>query len=73
MLIKGIVLNHRLPETAAEIVLRHWQFVYNTDRSRCRVPCTRGGVLHIVEHNLERRDLLELITESLITENGVSL
>lgn len=54
--------------TAAEIVLRHWQFIYNKywkkserDLVKCPYPCTKDTLIHILEHNLERLDLVDLV------------
>ncbi|KAK2151931.1 hypothetical protein LSH36_345g01066 [Paralvinella palmiformis] len=57
-----------LPYPAAEIVIRHWQFMYNRYDSsgpsgKCPVPCTTEELKKIL-NKLNRLDLVELITSS---------
>jgi len=61
-MIKGYCFNHAIKETAAEIVLRHWQFSYNKYRDTRwqHPPCTPEGLLQILR-TMERLDLVEIV------------
>ena len=57
--IKGFIASHRVDVTAAEIVLRHWQFMHN--RHKATEPCTRKDLLRLLENKMERYDLADMV------------
>ena len=64
-LISTIVRNHFLPYPAAEVVLRHWQYVYNkygpTDEDgKCPYACNQLNLVNILR-DMNRHDLVELL------------
>ncbi|KAK2140359.1 hypothetical protein LSH36_1381g00002 [Paralvinella palmiformis] len=67
-LVSIIVKNHSLPYPAAELLLRHWQYVYNTygktdSDGPCPYACNKDNLIKILD-TMERLDLVKLI------ENG---
>ena len=69
-LIELYIHNHSTKYSAADIVLRHWQFMHN--KGKCAEPCTKENLLHILKHKLERNDLVELLLEDKIQNNILS-
>jgi hypothetical protein len=63
-LISAVVRNHFLPYPAAEVVLRHWQYVYNKygvtgEDGKCPIACTKESLVNILRE-MNRHDLVEL-------------
>ena len=66
---KGFVAVHGIEMSAPEMVLRHWQHVYNTqsEGSRHQIPVCSGDQLHITLSNaMGRSDLSDQLEEDNI-------
>ena len=64
---------HHQQQTAAEIVLRHWQHRYNRygyDPFKCRKRCTRQELVRILK-DMQRYDVITLIEEDSFKMKGV--
>ena len=64
-MISSLVKSHHVGCNAAEIVLRHWQFMYNkygktSEGGPCPRACNRTELENILSQ-LERHDLLEIV------------
>ena len=64
-MISSLIKNQSVNYSAAEIVIRHWQYMFNSygqtaASGKCPRACTRIELINILKE-LERHDLVELI------------